>query len=776
MIDSVKQNLLHIYNPANQTRNELIENYVIRLDEYQTIIQDIRRWRGLSLPKHFLIQGQRGTGKTTLLLRLFYEIKSDQVLSRTLVPVRFDEEQYNIRTVYKLWENVAAYLEDEHVPGFEGLYLKMEKAADLPQYESRCFELLQDCLETGNHRLILFIDNFGDLLNKFQAAEIRMLGDTLKKNHRIKIVGASAMPIDLYEEHTKDIRRLFTLMQLDGLNQIDTKALMQKLGEYYRTASVQQILEKAPERIEALRRLTGGIPRTIVLLFEIFVDNDTGDSFRDLEIILDRVTPLYKHRMDDLSPQQQEIVHAIAMNWDAVGVRDISRTTRMESKAVSSQLKQLEMSRIITKIRTNIKNHFYQMNERFFNIWYLMRYGRRKDRNKVLWLIRFLENWCSRDELIERAERHLVALRKGNLYEKHALYMTEALSYTDIPEDLQYLMVRETRRLLTERNRDLLDDLTKSDRELYNAFTLNYADKDYTRALQNLLEIKHKNDFVYGMLGFLYEVHQHDYQRAIEYYRIAIDKGNRSMIINLANVYESELNDYEKAEKYYRLAYKQGNLDGLYRLAVMHEQHTGRMRKAIEYYRFLSKKGHNEAMNNLALIFQNISKDYDRAEKYYLLAIEKENTAAMINLAWLYFIRKTNKQEAFRLLDRAFKKEKKMTNAFVCTMVLLWNNNFDEAIIRSLEFMEDEDMIANFSVGIQPYLMLLIAKKQYNYIYELFIENRFSIRDRYKPIYYALMYLMQDRYPDEYRRMGDEIKLTVDEILQQIQQLAADYA
>ena len=770
------QNLLHVYNPANQTREELIDNYVIRVQEYETIIQDIQRWQGRSVPRHFLIQGQRGTGKTTLLLRLYYQTRFDYERSRKLIPVRFDEEQYNIRTVYKLWENVAAYLEDERVPGFEGLLNEMEAAAEHTAYDYRCFELLESRLKPGDHKLILFIDNLGDLLHKFQPAEIRALSDLLKNNYRIKIVGASAMPIDIYQDQMQDIHRLFNVIRLEGLNQKDTTALLLKLGEYYQAVSVQDILEKSPERIEALRRLTGGIPRTIVLLFEIFVDNDTGDSFRDLEIILDRVTPLYKHRMDDLSPQQQEIVHAIAMNWDAVGVREISRITRMESKAVSSQLKQLEMGRIITKIRTNIKNHFYQINERFFNIWYLMRYGRRKDRNKVLWLIRFLENWCSREELIRRAEKHLMALRKGSLYEKHALYMTEALSYTDIPEDLQYLMVRETRRLLSERNRDLLEELSKSDRELYNAFTLNYADKDFTRALQNLLDMKHKNDFVFGMLGFLYEVHQRDYKRAIDYYRKAIDKGNRSMIINLANVYETEMEDYENAEKFYLLAYKQGNLDGLYRLAVMHEQSTGRIRKAMQYYRLLTRKGHADAMNNLAMIFQNIIRDYDRAERYYHMAIEREHVGAMINLSWLYFIQKKNKKQAFDLLERAFKKEKKVSNSYVCAMVLLWNNNIDEAIIRSKEFMEDEDMVANFSVGIQPYLMLLMAKKQYKYIHELFLENRFSIRDRFKPIYYALMSLIQDQYPDEFRRMGEELKLTVDEILQQIRQLAKDYA
>jgi len=770
------QNLLHVYNPANQTRDELITNYVIRLNEYQTILQDINRWHGNAVPRHFLIQGQRGTGKTTLLLRLYYQIMHDNEPAGKLIPIRFDEEQYNIRTVYKLWENVAAYLEDERVPGFEGLFEEMEDIADLPAYESRCFSLLEDRLNQGDLRLALFIDNFGDLLHKFQPLEIRTLSEILRTRSRIKIIGTSAMPIDFDEDGMHSIQRLFNIIRLEGLNQKDTTALLLKLGEYYGTASVRGILENAPERIEALRRLTGGIPRTIVLLFEIFVDNDTGDSFRDLEIILDRVTPLYKHRMDDLSPQQQEIVHAIAMNWDAVGVREISKITRMESKAVSSQLKQLEMSRIIIKIRTNIKNHFYQVNERFFNIWYLMRYGRRKDRNKVLWLIRFLENWCNREELIERAERHLMALRRGSLYEKHALYMTEALSRTDIPEDLQYLIVRETRRLLAERNRDLLEELSKSDRELYNAFTLNYADKEYSRALQNLLDIKNKNDFVFGMLGFLYEVHQHDYMRAIEYYRTAIDKGNRSMILNLANLYETEMADYENAEKYYLLAYRHGNPDGLLRLAVMHEESTGRLRKAMQYYRLLARKGHSEAMNNLALMFQNITKEYDRAEKYYLKAAENGHTGAMINLAWLYFIRRRNKADAFDLLDRAFRSEKKITNAFVCAMVLLWNNSFDEAIIRSGEFMEDEDMIANFSVGIQPYLMLLIAKKQYNYVLELFNLNHFNIRDRYKPIYYALMYLMQDSYPDEYRRMGDELKLTVDEILQQVQQLEKDYA
>ena len=43
--------------------------------------------------------------------------------------------------------------------------------------------------------------------------------------------------------------------------------------------------------------------------------------------------------------------------------------------------------------------------ERFFNIWYLMRYGRKKNKSQVLCLVRFLDEWCSKDELEDRNKK-----------------------------------------------------------------------------------------------------------------------------------------------------------------------------------------------------------------------------------------------------------------------------------------------------------------------------------------------------------------------------------
>jgi TPR repeat protein/DNA-binding transcriptional regulator GbsR (MarR family) len=432
------------------------------------------------------------------------------------------------------------------------------------------------------------------------------------------------------------------------------------------------------------------------------------------------------------------------MNWDAVGVKEIAKITRMESKAVSAQLKQLEFNRIVSKIKTNIKNHFYQINERFFNIWYLMRYGRRRDRNKVLWLVRFLENWCNKEELIDRAERHVKALRKGRMYEKHAVFMTEALSRTGLPEDLQYVMIQETRRLLSVKNKELLEELSKSDKELYNSFAHYYTEKDYSNALKNLLEIRNKTGFVLGMTGFLYELHLKDFQKSEQYYLEAINKDYTGMISNLASLYEIEFQDMKKAEKYYLLAFKTGNTSA------------------------------TDAMNSLAMLYQKELKDYTKAIQYYQMAADQDHVEAMNNLAWLYFVLKKNKKEALNLLNRAYNKSMVITNTYVCAMILLWNDQFDEGIIRAKDFMENKEMITNFSMGIEPYLMLLIAKKQYAYTHALFTENNYNIRDVYKPIYYALMYFMRDTYPDEYKRMGDELKQTVDEIVTQIKQMAVD--
>ena len=199
--------------------------------------------------------------------------------------------------------------------------------------------------------------------------------------------------------------QFFKLVNLKPINEAEMHELLRSLAQQTNQEAIktiEEVINKHPERIEAVRRLTDGVPRTVVLLFQIIMEGAKESSYAYLEETIDKTTPLYKHRMDDLSRQQKAIVHTIAMNWDAMSTKEIAEQTRLPSKTVSAQLVKLQQQQIVDKIETNTKNHLYIVKERFFNIWYLMRYGNQTDKRRVLWLTRFLESWCDERELSER--------------------------------------------------------------------------------------------------------------------------------------------------------------------------------------------------------------------------------------------------------------------------------------------------------------------------------------------------------------------------------------
>ncbi len=76
-----------------------------------------------------------------------------------------------------------------------------------------------------------------------------------------------------------------------------------------------------------------------------------------------------------------------------------------------------------------------------------------------------------------------------------------------------------------------------------------------------------------------------------------------------------------------------------------------------------------------------------------------------------------------------------------------------------------------FQKHITNYFTLLISKKQYHLALKLFEEDKYHLKEKIKPVYYALMKLMQDEYPKEYKRMGAEVYDTVKEILEKIKEL-----
>lgn len=391
-----------LYNPSNLTDQELVERFVIRKKEFQNIFKDIKNSDMKYPEQHYIIEAEKGYGKTTLLKRLYIEIKSDKELKERVIPVLFPEEQYNIRKLFKLWEVTAQHLEVES-DEFVGLKDEMDKYSQGKDYEDICFKILEQKLKEKNKKLILLIDNIGDILKKFKIYEQQKLREILLTSAEIRIIGASSEVLGFTYDYNKPFYDFFKQIKLKGLNEEETVEFLVKLGRIFNKKDISEIIKSNKGKIETLRRLTGGVPRIMILLFDIV--GSEGSTFKELQILLDRVTPIFKHTMDKLSPVQQEIVDVIALSWEAVTTKEIADKIRMQSKEVSAQLNLLEKNGVINKIPVNKKNYMYQIKERFFNIWYLMRFGGEKEKYKVQRLVDFLEYWCSRKGVDERSDK-----------------------------------------------------------------------------------------------------------------------------------------------------------------------------------------------------------------------------------------------------------------------------------------------------------------------------------------------------------------------------------
>ncbi|MEN6623628.1 MAG: tetratricopeptide repeat protein [Smithella sp.] len=806
-------------------------------------------------------------------MRLKIEIEKDKNLQSWLIPVMFDEEQYRVLNLAGLWEEVIEILADRDAT-FEPLANQVDAFYDADNPEEEIYNLLLSELKKRHKKLVLFLDNFNDLIVKFSRKEKQRLREVLITSNDLRFIGASSAILESDYDYKEPFFDFFKAITLNELNREETIQLLTRLGETYGAAEIQKIIKEQPERIDALRRLTGGVPRTVVLLFEIFVDDLNGNSFKDLEMILDRVTPLYKHRLDNLSTQQQAIVDAIAQNWDAVSTKEIAARVRMSSKAVSAQLQQLEKNQLIKKIPTSTKNFLYQISERFFNIYYLMRLGKRRNRNRVLWLVKFFEICCDDNELVERVKKHMAALREGRLYDKHAYYVSQALARTALPYDLQHELLDETKKSLSAQKSAYAKEVDHSHIEILNEVEENIKKKDingarrklendgfsplvvsrimadllrtqgdFPEAIQFCMEaIKYGDAGAMYNLGWLYQTEFNDFTKAEEYYKMAVEKGHTKAMFNLALLYKTESKDFTKAEKYYRMAVEKGHLGAINNLALLYKTefkdfvkaeeyykmavekgHSGAMfnlgqlyrmefkdfMKAEEYYKMAAEKGHIKAMFNLGSLHEKQLKDYAKAEKYYKMAVEKGDVDAMYNLgllyqtkledfvkaekcykmaveksdfgamnnlACLYFQIKKNKEEALQLQKAAYESEKGINKARGYMTILLWNDEIEEAINLYSSFFDSEEIQHEVNENIARILLMFLAKKQSNFICHVFQENKYDIRDKYKPIYYALLTLMGEKYADELKKMGDEIKESVSDVLEGIKSYEEDFA
>ncbi|MDQ1166411.1 tetratricopeptide repeat protein [Flavobacterium sp. SORGH_AS_0622] len=687
MSKSENQDLFLRNNTGNKSKLAIIEGFVVRTAELNEITDYLQESVDNNNFRNIIIIGQRGAGKTTLMHRLNYFLLEDDNLSEKYLPILFTEEQYNLSDLTNLWEAIAVFIEDNFYT--EDLTYKMEQIIEEEDdYEQKSFTFLHNFLVSVNKTVILFIENINYFLKKLSQEEKERLKSIVTSSGSIKIIGSSTSFSDGSIDFTDSFYDFLQIVPLNGLSQEECIKLLIKIGQQYgEEEQIKNVINNYPGRVEALRRLTGGIPRTISYLFQIFLDNENGKAIKDLYLLIDTLTLLYKSELDQLSAQQQKVIDVIARRWDAISVKEIAKKTRLESKNISSILSYLEKNQLIEKVPTSTKNHLYRIKERFMNIWYLMRFGRKHDKDNVVWLVRFFDAWCDESELTNRLKKYIRNVKDGKYDPTAAIDMGNTfLSCENLPDYLKEELINTTNSILP--NRLLKGTRTTSEQALTEIKKL-INEGHFTKAVEKLLEVDEKDIDYYTVATSAY-LNVGDTKNALESAKTALDIDNSDPLANLivGIIYDMYLDDQDSAIKYYKkcLSLPQEHPYAANLLGNIYSKRKD-FETAIEYHNKAISKNFKQPLLSLGKIYIELE-DFEKAEDYFKEAIKAKVEGAYTELSKLLVKTKRNK-EALAALKNAVNASEEKSHIILGLFYLMGKKpNFKQAEVQFLQAIE----------------------------------------------------------------------------------------
>ena len=636
--------LFLLNNTGNKSKEMLIETFVIRDKEFNSIFSGLKETIDQQTVSNTLIIGQRGAGKTTLLHRLKYAVEDDPLLSKRFIPIIFNEEQYHLSDLATLWESIGQHLEDY----FRGknIVRRMEEIlADETFSQQQLYQIIESYLQERDLCILLFFENLNVFLGKLTPNERVVFKETIAPETSFRLIASSTTYSDGRIDFSSDFYAFFKTIVLKGLTKEECETLLMKIGDLYGyEAQIRHIINNHPSRIESLRRLTGGVPRTIAYLFQIYLDNTNGKALKDLYILIDTLTFLYKAELDQLSAQQQKVVDVIARKWDAMPVKEIAKQTRFESKNVSTILAGLEKNQLIEVVKTNTKNNLYRIKERFLNIWYLMRFGRKYDKDNVVWLVRFFDAWCDETEIAKRVSEHIKNLGQGKFDVETAIDMGNTyLSCENLSQSMKMQLLEATKSVLGDR---MYRKLQPSGSLLSDTFSQYVQVGNYDQALRLLDEMGLGDAERYGLLSYLY-LSKRDFSESVNFAKkcLEIEPDNANSALTLGIIYEDYLQDIPLAKQYYEqaVAAKPTHPYAASRLGNLVYRYEDDLEGAKEYHNLAIRRGLKRSYLSLGHILL-LEQEFEEAELNFQSAVSANVDGAYLELAKFYADLEENKK------------------------------------------------------------------------------------------------------------------------------------
>lgn len=654
-----KTTQIGIFNPGRLTDEEIERAFVTRVKIFEYLLEGIVTESPEAIPQHYLIIGQRGMGKSTLLHRIAVELRKENY-RKTFIPLTFPEEQYNVDRLSKFWLNCLDALAD--ALDREGSTNQLDELdGDIRGWAAQAKDLtamelyghFADWAKRIGRRPVLLVDNLGLVFDRLSKEEQHQLRAILMDNGAPILVGASSNTLEDTVDYGAPFYDAFQIQYLKKLTFEETQDVLRNLAELTNNLPFVNEMVAQRGRLRTLYQLTGGTPRTIVMLYPLIQSGFSVEVQNDLESLMDVMTPLYKARFEELSEQMQVILDAVALHWDPIALDDLRQTTQLENPQLSPQLKRLiEVGWLERLDAYQKKGNAYQISERFFNIWYLMRRSSRRQKKELLCLTKFLVLLYG-EELSQMGKRALI--NKSLNRDQVSMQLAIAGGVND----------EELARKLKKKSWEELFEMSDYDPSVLVDFEipLKFIDEKkeylYSRATdfvgrsrwldayemcQKILKIDPKDKVIWVRVGYLCMLKLHKYKEAESAYKksIDIDPNWDAPWGNLGYLYASYLNMHEEAEKMYwhAIGLNDGEVITWNNLGNLYAQNLNKFSEAKTAYKKAIEidPTHAPPWNNLGNVYKDHYKQYQNAKECYEAAIERDEAFidSWFNLASLY--------------------------------------------------------------------------------------------------------------------------------------------
>lgn len=379
------------FNPAFQTDEEAIANFVVRQLQFEQIIDALVVTGASAAAPRFLVSAPRGAGKTTLCRRVVAEVRTQPLLKKHWQPVFLGEESYSVTTAGEFLLEVLFQLNDQAPEaGLQSGWELAKAAQQETELIQRALSVLRSFVAERQRRLLVVVENFHIILaDQLQGVPAPGEG-LLELLHDDQLFAVLATSVAAASDDDHDfLPEEYASIILSPLSLSECRDLWSMLTK-----------DNIPvERIRPIQILTGGSPRLIHILADFMNTRSLRDLMDNLNFLIDQNTEYFKSQLDALPAVERKVFAALLEIWDPTSAKQVAEVARVNTNIASAMLARLTDRGSVIKEQGPGRSSIYFAAERLFNIYYLMR-RRSHPSSRVKALVTFMVEFYSSEELV----------------------------------------------------------------------------------------------------------------------------------------------------------------------------------------------------------------------------------------------------------------------------------------------------------------------------------------------------------------------------------------